>query len=152
MPEAGRPHAIFLDRLYFFAGYAAGAFLVLIFLIMLGMSAGRQVELNIPAGDDFTSWCMAAMSFLGLAHTFKKGEMIRVGILLEYLTGKKRWAVEIFSLTVATAFTVYFAWYAVVDDLRFLPLQRHGAGRRRGAAVDPAARLQRRPGHPAPSR
>jgi TRAP-type C4-dicarboxylate transport system permease small subunit len=113
---------IFLDRLYLFAGYAAGAFLVVIFLIMLGMSAGRQVGLNIPAGDDFTSWCMAAMSFLGLAHTFKKGEMIRVGILLEYLTGKKRWAVEIFSLTVATAFTVYFAWYAVsmtYDSYRF---------------------------------
>jgi len=112
----------FLDRLYLFAGYAAGAFLVVIFLVMLGMSAGRQVGLNIPAGDDFTLWCMAAMSFLGLAHTFKKGEMIRVGILLEYLTGKKRWAVEIFSLTVATAFTVYFAWYAVsmtYDSYRF---------------------------------
>ena len=76
---------IFLDRLYLCAGYAAGAFLVLIFAIMMVMSVGRQFALNIPAGDDFASWCMAAMAFLGLAHTFKRGEMIRVGLLLERL-------------------------------------------------------------------
>jgi TRAP-type C4-dicarboxylate transport system permease small subunit len=113
---------VFLDRLYLFAGYAAGFFLVVIFLIMLGMSAGRQVGLNIPAGDDFTSWCMCAMAFLGLAHTFKKGEIIRVGILLEQLTGRKRWALEVFTLAVATVFTIYFAWYAVAmtyDSYRF---------------------------------
>ena len=52
---------------------------------MMVMSVGRQFALNIPAGDDFASWCMAAMAFLGLAHTFKRGEMIRVGLLLELL-------------------------------------------------------------------
>jgi TRAP-type C4-dicarboxylate transport system permease small subunit len=111
-----------LDRLYLFAGYAAGAFLVLIFLLMMGLSLGRQVGVNIPAGDDFASWCMAAMAFLGLAHTFRKGEMIRVGLLLEQLTGHKRWLLEILALTVATAFTLYFAWYAVGmtwDSYRF---------------------------------
>ena len=44
---------IVLDRLYLYAGYAAGAFLVLIFAIMMFMSVGRQFGLNIPAGDDF---------------------------------------------------------------------------------------------------
>jgi TRAP-type C4-dicarboxylate transport system permease small subunit len=65
---------------------------------------------------------MAAMAFLGLAHTFRKGEMIRVGLLLEQLTGKKRWAMEIVALGVATAFVLYFAWYAVAmtwDSYRF---------------------------------
>ena len=132
---------IFLDRLYLFAGYAAGVFLVLIFAIMMFGSLGRQVGLNIPAGDDFASWCMCAMAFLGLAHTFKRGEIIRVGILIEQFTGRKRWAVEVLALTVATAFTLYFTWYAVAmtyDSLRF---QRHGAGRFVDPAVDPAARL-----------
>ncbi len=111
-----------LDLLYLFAGYAAGGFLVLIFLLMMGLSVGRQIGVNIPAGDDFASWCMAAMAFLGLAHTFRKGEMIRVGLLLERLTGKKRWLLEILSLGIATAFVVYFAWYAVAmtwDSYRF---------------------------------
>jgi TRAP-type C4-dicarboxylate transport system permease small subunit len=111
-----------LDRLYLYAGYAAAGFLVLIFLLMMGLSLGRQVGVNIPAGDDFASWCMAAMAFLGLAHTFRKGEMIRVGLLLEQLTGKKSWAMDILALTVATAFVLYFAWYAVAmtwDSYRF---------------------------------
>jgi len=113
---------VFLDRLYLAAGYAAGGFLVLIFAIMMVMSVGRQFGLNIPAGDDFASWCMAAMAFLGLAHTFKKGEIIRVGLIIEQFTGRKRWALEVVALAIATAFTLYFTWYAVrmtYDSWRF---------------------------------
>src|SRR3974377_508340 len=101
-----------LDRLYLWAGIAAGGFLVLVFLLMMGLSLGRQIGVNIPAGDDFASWCMAAMAFLGLAHTFRKGEMIRVGLLLERLTGQRRWLMEIVSLGIATAFVLYLSWYA----------------------------------------
>jgi TRAP-type C4-dicarboxylate transport system permease small subunit len=111
-----------LDRLYLLAGYAAGAFLVLIFGIMMFMSLGRQFGWNIPAGDDFASWCMCAMAFLGLAHTFKKGEIIRVGVLIEQFTGKKRWVLEVIALSIATAFTLYFTYYAVAmtyDSWRF---------------------------------
>ena len=45
----------FLDRLYLFAGYAAGGFLLAIFVLMMLLSAGRPVGLNIPAGDDLVS-------------------------------------------------------------------------------------------------
>ena len=79
---------IFLDRLYLFSGYLAGLFLIAIFVLMMLLSAGRPLGLNIPAGDDFISWCMAATAFLGLAHTFKHGEMIRVGLLIDRLGGK----------------------------------------------------------------
>ena len=81
---------VVLDRLYLFAGYAAGGFMVLIFILMMALSAGRPLGLNIPAADDFVSWCMAAMAFLGLAHTFRSGEMIRVGLLIDKLPGKTR--------------------------------------------------------------
>ena len=131
----------FLDRLYLFAGYAAGAFLVLIFAIMMFMSLGRQVGLNIPAGDDFASWCMAAMAFLGLAHTFKTGEIIRVGILIEQVTGRKRWALEIVALGDRHRLHALFHLVRRGDDLRFLALPRHGAGRAVDAAVDSATRL-----------
>jgi hypothetical protein len=46
---------VFLDRLYLFSGYAAGAFMVLIFLIMMYMTIGRQIGINLPAGYDFGS-------------------------------------------------------------------------------------------------
>jgi TRAP-type C4-dicarboxylate transport system permease small subunit len=111
-----------LDRLYLFAGYAAGAFMVLIFILMMVLSAGRPLGINLPAGDDFTSWCMAAMAFLGLAHTFRSGEMIRVGLLIDTLEGRTRRVVEIAALVIGTGFVAFFAWHAVrmnYDSWRF---------------------------------
>ena len=80
---------------------------------MDALSLGREVGLNIPAGDDFASWCMAAMAFLGLAYTFKSGDMIRVGLVIDRLQGRTRRAVELVSLVIGTGFVGFFAWYAV---------------------------------------
>jgi len=111
-----------LDGLYLLAGYLAGLFLIVIFLLMMGLSLGRGVGINIPAGDDLASWSMAAMAFLGLAHTFRSGEMIRVGLLVDRLQGRTRWWCEIFSLAIGLGFVGFFAWHAVqltYDSWRF---------------------------------
>jgi TRAP-type C4-dicarboxylate transport system permease small subunit len=102
-----------LDTLYLVAGWLAGGFLVLIFLLMMVLSAGRPLGINIAGGDDIVSWCMAAMAFLGLAHTFRTGEMIRVGLLIDTLSGRTKHAVEIFALVVGCGFVGFFAWHAV---------------------------------------
>jgi TRAP-type C4-dicarboxylate transport system permease small subunit len=99
-----------LDTLYLLAAYLAGLFLLAIFVLMMLLSVGREINLNVPSGDDFTAWSMVAMAFLGLAHTFKKGEMIRVGLLLERLHGRARRIAELISLTIAAAFIAYFTW------------------------------------------
>ncbi|MGH6814891.1 MAG: TRAP transporter small permease [Hyphomicrobiaceae bacterium] len=103
----------FLDRLYLLAGLLAGCFLIVIFLLMMALSAGRPLGVNVKSGDDIASWCMAAMAFLGLAHTFKSGEIIRVGLLIDRLSGRPRWLLEIFALIVGTGFVGFFAWHAV---------------------------------------
>jgi len=111
-----------LDKLYLFAGYAAGGFLIAIFVLMMLLSAGRPIGLNIPAGDDLVSWCMVATSFLGLAHTFRHGEMIRVGLLIDRLEGRPRHIIEIISLLVGGSFVAFFAYYAALltfDSWRF---------------------------------
>jgi TRAP-type C4-dicarboxylate transport system permease small subunit len=113
---------ILLDGLYLAAGYLAGLFLIVIFLLMMGLSVGREVGINIPAGDDFASWSMAAMAFLGLAHTFRSGEMIRVGLLIDRLKGRTRWALEIVALVLGVGFVGFFAWHAArftYDSYRF---------------------------------
>jgi TRAP-type C4-dicarboxylate transport system permease small subunit len=102
-----------LDALYLGAGYLAGLFLITIFLVMMALSVGREIGINLKSGDDIASWCMAAMAFLGLAHTFKSGEMIRVGLLTERLKGRVKWVTELFALTIAALFIGYFAWFAV---------------------------------------
>jgi TRAP-type C4-dicarboxylate transport system permease small subunit len=102
-----------LDGLYLFAGYLAGLFLIAIFLLMLALSFGREVGVNVPAGDDFAAWCMAALAFLGLAYTFKAGEIIRVGLVVDRLRGRTRWAVELVCLAIGTLLIGFFAWHAV---------------------------------------
>lgn len=103
-----------LDGLYLLSGWLAGLFLLAIFVMMMALSIGREVGINVKSGDDIAAWCMAAMSFLALAHTFKSGEMIRVGLLTERLTGRARWFAEIFALSMAALFIGYFAWHAVM--------------------------------------
>ncbi len=113
---------VFLDRLYLFSGYLAGAFMLAIFVLMMLLSAGRPVGLNIPAADDFVSWCMAAMAFLGLAHTFRNGEMIRVGLLIDKLPDRSRHWIEIVCLVIGIGFIGFFAFYAcqlIRDSWRF---------------------------------
>src|SRR5258707_6201571 len=93
---------LLLDRLYLVSGYLAGVFLIAIFVLMMLLSAGRPLGINIPAGDDFISWCMAATAFLGLAHTFKHGEMIRVRPFIDRLSHHVRPVVVIAGLPVRT--------------------------------------------------
>lgn len=102
-----------LDAIYLGAGWLAGLFLIAIFVMMMALSVGREIGVNVKSGDDITAWCMASMAFLGLAHTFKSGEMIRVGLLTERLTGRARWLTEMFALVTAAIFIGYFAWHVV---------------------------------------
>lgn len=103
-----------LDALYLGAGWLAGCFLIAILVMMMALSIGREVGINVKSGDDITAWCMAAMAFLGLAHTFKSGDMIRVGLLVDRLRGRTRWLAELFALALAAIFTGFFAWQVVL--------------------------------------
>jgi TRAP-type C4-dicarboxylate transport system permease small subunit len=103
-----------LDGLYLAAGWLAGLFLIAILGLMMALSIGREIGINVKSGDDLTAWCMASMAFLGLAHTFKSGEMIRVGLLTDKLTGKAKYVAELFSLVMAAVIIGYFAWQVVL--------------------------------------
>ena len=100
----------------------AGGVWIAIALMACGYVGMQYVGGNIPAGDDIVAWCMAAMSFLGLAHTFRAGEMIRVGLLIDRISGRPRWWMEIAALTIGCGFIGFFAYYAVAmtyDSFRF---------------------------------
>ncbi|MEP9355147.1 TRAP transporter small permease [Xanthobacter sp. KR7-65] len=111
-----------LDGLYLVAGWLAGLFLLAIFVLMMLLSVGRIVGFNIPAGDDFVAWCMAASAFLGLAHTFRSGELIRVGLVTDHIRGSAKRVVELICLVIGTLSVGFFAWNAGVltwDSYRF---------------------------------
>ena len=99
-----------LDLLY--RGCAAlGAFgLIAVFALMIVETALRKMGSYIPGANDLISWSCAASGFLALPHTFKRGELVRVGLLLEHLQPAARRYAELFSLGSAAVFVGYMAW------------------------------------------
>ncbi len=75
----------FLDRLYNAAGYLAALFLVGTLVMVLTGIAGRLMNFHVPGTDSYAGYCMAASGFLALAHTLKRGDHIRVTLILEHL-------------------------------------------------------------------
>ncbi|HUX24648.1 MAG TPA: TRAP transporter small permease, partial [Burkholderiales bacterium] len=62
----------FLDVLYTGSGILAGVFLILIAVLTLAQIGGRLLDFDAYSYDDFAGFCMAASSFLGLAHTYRR--------------------------------------------------------------------------------
>jgi TRAP-type C4-dicarboxylate transport system permease small subunit len=102
-----------LDRLYDAAAYLAALFMAgtLVFVI-LGI-AGRLLDRFIPGTDAYAGYCMAASGFLALAHTLKRGEHIRVSLILEHLGVPARHRMELFALAAATLLAAAFAYFSV---------------------------------------
>lgn len=99
----------FLDSLYLGSGILAAVFLVGIGVLMLAQIIGRELGYQVRGADDLTAWFCAASAFLPLAHTFKRGELVRVGLLLERLRPAARRHAELFSLGLAAVFVGYMA-------------------------------------------
>ena len=100
----------FLDFLYDAAGILAAFFVFVIFTVMIGTSVFRMIGWRTGGFEDIVSWLTAAAAFFGMAHTFKHGDFVRVGLLLDNLPAKARRAFEIITLVVGALFTGYLAW------------------------------------------
>ena len=77
---------------------------------MLAQAFGRELGILVRGADDIVAWLCAAASFLALGHTFRHGELVRVGLWLDHLGPGGRRTMEIFALGVTTAFVAYMLW------------------------------------------
>jgi TRAP-type C4-dicarboxylate transport system permease small subunit len=100
----------FLDRLYAASGALAAVCLAAICVVMLAQAFGREAGILIRGAEDITAWLTAASAFFALGHTFRHGELVRVGLWLDMLGTRNRWFAEIFSLGVTLAFSSYMMW------------------------------------------
>jgi TRAP-type C4-dicarboxylate transport system permease small subunit len=102
-----------LDRLYMLAAYMAAACMVLLaIMVMLGI-VSRLAHFNVPGIDAYAGYLMAGSGFLALAHTFTRGEHIRVTLLIQKVP--TRWArgLEVWSLFAASSLSGLFAAYSI---------------------------------------
>ena len=129
----------FLDALYDGAAALAAVFMVLLLVMVLLSILGRQLHFHVPGTDAYAGYMMAAAGFLALAHTLKRGEHIRVTLLLSKLRGKARRGMELWALFAATLLAALSAFYSAAAGVAEPAVQRHLHRQRRHAAVDPAA-------------
>ena len=99
-----------LDRLYYASGALAAVCLAAICAVMLAQSLGREVGLLIRGADDITAWLTAASAFFALGHTFRHGELVRVGIWIDRLQGASRRQAELAALSITLLFVGYMLW------------------------------------------
>ena len=101
-----------LDRLYDATAALGAVAMVLLLALVLLSIVSRQIGFNVPGIDAYAGYMMAAAGFLALAHTLKRGEHIRVTLVLGALHGGARRALEIWALAAASLLAVLFAGYS----------------------------------------
>jgi TRAP-type C4-dicarboxylate transport system permease small subunit len=100
-----------LDGLYDGAAWLAALCLVGLLVMVLLSIVSRQLHFHVPGTDAYAGYLMAGAGFLAMAHTLKKGEHIRVTLLLSALHGRARKALEIWALGAASALAGLSAFY-----------------------------------------
>jgi TRAP-type C4-dicarboxylate transport system permease small subunit len=101
-----------LDALYDGAAWLAALFMVALLIAVLLSIGGRELGFHVKGTDAYAGYCMAAAGFLALAHTLKRGEHIRVTLLLSALPPRVRRAFEVWSLVCAVALSGLLAFYS----------------------------------------
>lgn len=100
----------FLDRLYAASGVLAAACLASIAVVMLAQAGMREVGLLLRGADDIVGWLCAASAFLALGTTFRHGELVRVGLLIDRLAPAARRRAELGALGLAVLAAGYILW------------------------------------------
>ncbi len=106
----------FLDRLYAASGALAALCLASIAVVMLLQAGMREAGLLLRGADDIVAWLCAACAFLALGHTFRRGELVRVGLVIDLLPPRQRRATALAALSI----TVLFVGYMVYAAVRFV--------------------------------
>ncbi|MCU0803998.1 MAG: TRAP transporter small permease subunit [Burkholderiales bacterium] len=101
-----------LDRLYNAAGVLAAFFMVATLAWVLVGIAGRTFHFYVRGTDAYAGYSMAAAGFLALAYTLRKGEHIRVTLLLQHSGRMTSRALEIWSHAVGVLITALLAFYS----------------------------------------
>ncbi len=102
-----------LDRVYGAAAWVAALFMIGTLAMILLSIGGRLLNFHVQGTDAYAGYCMAAAAFLALAHTFKRGEHIRVTLILDHAGKGGRHALEVWSYAAGLFCAVLLAWFSV---------------------------------------
>ena len=102
-----------LDRVYGAAAWIAALFMIGTLVMILLSIGGRLLNFHVRGTDAYAGYSMAAAAFLALAHTFKRGEHIRVTLLLDHAGRGGRHILELWSHVAGLLCAAVLAWFSV---------------------------------------
>gem|GEM_PF-125750 len=101
-----------LDSLFKLLGALAAFFIFATLAIEVAGIVLRELGYSMAGADAYAGYFLAAGSFLALGYALRQGDHIRVTLILQRLHGRARWWMEVLCLTIASALSVYFAWFS----------------------------------------
>ena len=101
-----------LDGIYDGAAWLAALFMIGLLLMVLLSIVSRLAHFHVPGTDAYAGYLMAGAGFLALAHTLKRGEHIRVTLLIGRLSGAARRGLELWALFAASLLALLSAFYS----------------------------------------
>ncbi|SER55800.1 TRAP-type C4-dicarboxylate transport system, small permease component [Faunimonas pinastri] len=91
--------------------FLAGLSLVAILALILGGVAWRLSGSQLAGSDDLSGFCLVGLFFLGLAPAYCRADHIRVGLLVDRLTGRNRLVLEGIVLAATAIATGWATWW-----------------------------------------
>ena len=101
-----------LDSIYLGAAWLAALCMVGVLNMVLLSVLGRLLHFHVPGTDAYAGYAMAGAGFMALAHTLKRGEHIRVTLIIGRLGGRTRQGMELWALSVGMLLAALFAWFS----------------------------------------
>ncbi|KXB32066.1 hypothetical protein AT959_03115 [Dechloromonas denitrificans] len=103
-----------LNSLFSMAGYLSGLFMIGTLLAVLASIFGRLIPaLDLPGADAYAGYCTATAAFLALAPTLRRGEHIRVTLIINQLPAAAHRYLDIFCHLVAVVLAGALAWFSI---------------------------------------
>lgn len=101
-----------LDRLYQWSGYLAAVSLMSIALTVIAQITGRFIGVAIDSTES-AGFFLAGATYLGLAHTFRHGDHIRVTLLTRLASGWLEKFLHLWATGFCTIAMLYFSYWAL---------------------------------------
>jgi TRAP-type C4-dicarboxylate transport system permease small subunit len=110
--SGGHAVAAWMLKFYRLLAVLSGVSMVAAFAAVALGVAVRQAGINLPGLDAYAGYSIAAALFLALPETLRRGEHIRVTLLMQRLGERSRRVFEIGGLAVGLGLALYLAWFA----------------------------------------
>ena len=99
-----------LDRIYLYSGHVAAFFLFAIGACILAQIVWRTLGRTLDA-TEASGFCMAAATFLGLAHTLRSGAHVRITLLAHRLSPRLRHRLQIVICLLGVVVVCFLTWH-----------------------------------------